>query len=125
LRGRVGFPGSKRYWEDRYGSGGSSGVGSYGKFAEFKASVLNEFLERNKPDSIIEFGCGDGNQLSLLQFQGRYLGFDISESALSICRHRFRTDTSKSFRNLQEYADEVGDLALSLDVIFHLVEEDT
>ena len=38
------FPGSCRYWEDRYNAEGNSGVGSYGKFAAFKAEVINAFV---------------------------------------------------------------------------------
>src|SRR5262249_52379361 len=38
------FPGSRQYWENRYGADGNSGVGSYGKFAAFKAEVINAFV---------------------------------------------------------------------------------
>jgi hypothetical protein len=46
LRGRaehpVPFRDSVSYWETRYASGGNSGLGSYSKFAHFKADVLNQ-----------------------------------------------------------------------------------
>ena len=61
------FEGSARYWDDRYARGGSSGDGSAGKFAAFKAEVLNGFVERHGVQSVIEFGSGDGGQLSLGQ----------------------------------------------------------
>lgn len=35
------FPSSKEYWEQRYAGGGTSGAGSYGKLAEFKAEIIN------------------------------------------------------------------------------------
>ena len=38
------FAGSVAYWEQRYHEGGSSGAGSYGKFARFKAQFLNQFV---------------------------------------------------------------------------------
>lgn len=122
LEERV-FKGSKDYWEERYATGGDSGAGSYGKFAEFKASVLNEFVAQHKIQTVIEFGCGDGNQLKLAQYPG-YLGSDVSESAISKCRQLFGEDTAKRFALVSEYGGEQAELALSLDVIFHLIEED-
>ena len=32
---RIAFPGSKKFWENRYSKGGTSGYGSYGKLAEY------------------------------------------------------------------------------------------
>ena len=117
------FAGSKAYWEQRYQGGGDSGVGSYGKFADFKAEVLNAFVAEKRIDSVIEFGCGDGNQLTLAKYPS-YLGFDVSERAVASCRERFSTDGAKSFRLMTDYAGERADLALSLDVIYHLVEDE-
>jgi hypothetical protein len=117
------FPGSRAYWEGRYASGGNSGVGSYDKFAEFKAEILNDFVVSNSIITVIEFGCGDGNQLLLAQYP-RYLGFDVNEAAVNLCLSKFSADNKKSFRLLDLYAGEMADLVLSLDVIFHLVEDE-
>ena len=116
------FPGTGEYWERRYTKGGDSGFGSYGKLAFFKAKTINEFLIENKIKSVIEFGCGDGNQIKLIDYPS-YLGFDISETSIRSCQQQFRHDTSKSFKNLKEYQNERSDLSLSLDVIYHLVED--
>lgn len=117
------FPGSRTYWEARYAGGGNSGVGSYHKFAEFKAEILNDFIVSNSVDTVIEFGCGDGNQLLLANYP-RYLGFDVSATAVNLCLGKFAGDNSKSFKLLDQYAGETADLTLSLDVIFHLVEDE-
>jgi len=117
------FAGSASYWEQRYREGGNSGVGSYGEFCRFKAKFLNQFVVRQGIRTIIEFGCGDGNQLSMASYP-RYLGFDISRTAVELCRSRFRDDPTKSFALMSEYAGQRADLVLSLDVIFHLVEDD-
>ncbi len=117
------FPGSKSYWDQRYLSGGNSGVGSYGKFAEFKAEFLNDFVRENSVMSIIEYGCGDGNQLKSVAYP-QYLGFDVSIAAISMCKRMFERDSTKQFRLMSEYANETAELTLSLDVIFHLVEDD-
>lgn len=116
------FPGSTAYWERRYQAGGNSGAGSYGKFAAFKAEILNQFVADNNIASVIEFGCGDGNQLGETAYPN-YLGIDVSEAAVSACRKRFAGDQEKRFIMLSDYAEETADLALSLDVIFHLVED--
>jgi hypothetical protein len=116
------FPGSAAYWEQRYTAGGDSGVGSYAHFAEFKADVLNGFVATHQVQSVIEFGCGDGNQLSLAKYPV-YCGFEVSATAIARCRELFKSDPHKSFRLMTEYEREDADLALSLDVIFHLVED--
>lgn len=117
------FDGSANYWDERYARGGDSGAGSFGRFGEFKAEVLNGFVERNGVRSVIEFGSGDGNQLSIARYP-RYLGVDVSTEAIKLCRQRFKGDDSKTFVALADYAGERADLALSLDVIYHLVEDE-
>lgn len=122
-RQRRAFQDSASYWVTRYDKGGNSGPGSYGKFAQQKADVINGFVREQGIRSVIEFGCGDGNQLQLAAYP-RYLGFDISPTAVARCRERFATDPTKSFRLMDEYAGDTAELTLSLDVIFHLIEDD-
>ena len=117
------FVGTSTYWEQRYFSGGNSGVGSYGKFAEFKAEIINDFIKRKGITSVIEFGSGDGNQLKLIDCE-EYLGFDISPAAIARCKALYRDDPTKTFRLSPEYSGEKADLSLSMDVLFHLVEDD-
>jgi hypothetical protein len=119
---RFPFHGSAEYWERRYAGGGDSGVGSQGSFAKFKAQVINTFVSDHDVTSVIEFGCGDGVQLELAQYPV-YLGLDVSRSAVSKCRSVFAEDSSKRFLMMDEYNGERADLALSLDVIYHLVED--
>lgn len=117
------FRDSSSYWQERYSLGSDSGSGSYGELAEFKAEVLNEFVETHGVRSVIEFGCGDGNQVSLGRYP-EYTGFDISKEAIARCKEAFGSDERKTFRHLSEYAGETADLTLSLDVIYHLVKDD-
>lgn len=116
------FPGSEEYWKQRYKSGANSGPGSYNKFAEFKAEVLNTFVKDNRIETVIEYGCGDGNQLKLSLYPS-YLGFDVSADAISRCKNLFSSDGTKTFKLINAYADESADLTLSLDVIYHLTED--
>lgn len=118
----IQFKSSEHYWMNRYAKGGNSGAGSYNKLAEFKAEILNEFVGQHKIKTVIEYGCGDGNQLGLANYEN-YLGFDVSPEAIEICRKIFCDDKTKEFKLMKEYAGERTALALSLDVIYHLVED--
>lgn len=116
---------SSSYWDSRYANGGNSGDGSYGELAKFKSGIVNNFVAENRVNSVIEFGCGDGNQLSLSKYP-RYVGIDVSHTALQRCHERFDRDATKAFLKYDEPAANAarGELALSLDVIYHLVEDD-
>lgn len=127
-RALAAYPGSTAYWEQRYSSGGDSGHGSYGRFARFKAEVINRFVADNRIASVLEIGCGDGHQLSLAEYPA-YVGLDVSPTAVATCRARFSGDPAKTF-HLYDPAASAGtggrhaDLALSLDVLYHLTEDD-
>lgn len=116
------FSGSASYWDRRYAVGGNSGRGSYGELAEFKARVLNEFVATHGIRTVIEFGCGDGNQLLLAEYPS-YLGLDVSSTAISRCRELLAADESKRFALVSDYAGEKAELSMSLDVVYHLVED--
>ncbi|WP_343700849.1 methyltransferase domain-containing protein [Chitinophaga sp.] len=122
------FDTSSNYWEQRYKRGKNSGDGSYGRLANFKAEVINRLVKENQCTSAIELGCGDGNQLSLIDYP-RYVGLDISESVIKKCREQFQSDKTKRFytntkENIANLKKENQfDIALSIDVIYHLVEQ--
>ena len=114
---------SSQYWEDRYKTGGNSGAGSYNRLAQFKSEVLNEFVRRAQVISVMEFGCGDGAQLSRAEYPV-YTGVDVSAKAVNICREHYRNDPAKKFFTTDTLpAEKRADLVLSLDVIYHLVED--
>ena len=85
--------------------------------------MLNKFVTTHHIQSIIEFGCGDGNQLNLAKHP-LYLGPDVSKAAILRCQELFKLDDYKSFRVMSEYKGEKADLTLSLNVIYHLVEDE-
>lgn len=118
------FENSKQYWDDRYRSRGTSGPGSYGHLAQFKADVLNQFVREHGVTTVIEFGCGDGNQLTLANYPD-YIGVDVSATAVALCQMRFNGDRGKRFYIAAQLPPlPPRDLSLSLDVIYHLVEDD-
>lgn len=117
----------KGYWEKTYQSGETSGRGSYGILAEFKAEVVNGLIQRENITRVIEFGCGDGNQLQYMNY-GEYLGVDVAATSVRLCASKFADDSSKSF---MLYTPGLwinrgflqADLTVCLDVLYHITDE--
>ncbi|MEM8750497.1 MAG: class I SAM-dependent methyltransferase [Pseudomonadota bacterium] len=116
---------SGRYWEQRYQSGRNSGAGSYGRLAAYKSDVINELLESLDIRSVIEFGSGDGNQAALLN-PASYVGVDVAHTAVEECRKTFRDRPNFKFYHTSERETYFRpyDMSMSLDVIYHLTEDD-
>lgn len=123
------FQGSEKYWDDRYQRGDNSGTGSYDHLAEHKADVINDFVAKNGIKTVMEFGCGDGNQLKIAKYP-QYIGLDVSPTAVKLCYNIFKADKTKSFYvyNSMAFVDNArlfkADLTMSLDVLYHLVERE-
>jgi len=121
---RAGSFNSADYWETRYREGRNSGAGSYSRLAMFKADTINRFVADHHVQSVIEFGCGDGAQLRLAQYP-RYIGVDVSGTIIAATKADFVTDPSKKFLHVDDVRTEhCSDLSMSLDVIYHLVEDE-
>jgi SAM-dependent methyltransferase len=110
------------YWENRYKSGGDSGAGSYGEYAKHKAEIINDYINKYNIKTISDFGCGDGNQISLFTGYENYMGYDISSYALYLCHEKFKDNKKMSFCSLISDLPE-ADLCLSLDVLYHIIDE--
>jgi cyclopropane fatty-acyl-phospholipid synthase-like methyltransferase len=123
------FPGSAAHWRRHYQRGGDSGPGSYGESAEYKSRLINHAIHEHGIRSIIELGCGDGNQLSYVDIE-EYIGLDISKDAIARCHERYKSNDKRSFiwYDQNYFHDPLhivsADCAISLDVIFHLTEDD-
>lgn len=114
------------YWENRYKNGGNSGLGSHDSDdIKFKAKYVNNLITKYNIKTLIEFGCGDGNQLRLLNGYDKYYGNDISKTVINKCSETFKEDSSKIFDyDLSKLLKNKYDLSLSLDVVYHLVEDE-
>ena len=113
------------YWQKRYVSGRNSGAGSYGRLAEYKAEVINKIVKDREIEKVIEFGSGDGNQAALLDIPN-YTGVDVSTEAVRLANEAAGQDPRKSFHVVNdsfEVVDKSYDLSMSLDVIYHLIED--
>jgi hypothetical protein len=114
---------TKNYWETRYIKGGNSGRGSHDEESVlFKSSKVNEVIQKYNIKSICELGCGDGNQLKFFKGYDMYTGQDISETIIRKCSGMYTNDPTKEFVNEISTLDRF-DLAISLDVTYHLVED--
>lgn len=118
---------SGAFWNEHYLRNGNSGTGSYNRLAEFKAEIVNEFITSRGIQSVAEIGCGDGNQLSLIHYLN-YVGIDVSEVIIEKDRERFRNFQNYSFfhslTEREKYIHRSFDMTISMDVIFHLLEDD-
>ncbi|HBK05903.1 MAG TPA: hypothetical protein DDZ81_08550 [Acetobacteraceae bacterium] len=112
---------SSAYWDTRYRAGGASGAGSLGRLARFKAGVINRFIQDNHIGSVIDLGCGDGSQLALLDLPRDYVGVDVAPAALARCAARFPNRLFVPYEIVGSLPR--AELTLSLDVIYHLVED--
>lgn len=115
------------FWNEHYLHNGNSGTGSYNRLAEFKAEIVNKFIVSRKIQSVAEIGCGDGNQLSLIHYPN-YVGIDVSEVIIKKDREKFRDFQNYSFfhslTEREKYIHRSFDMTISMDVIFHLLEDD-
>lgn len=115
------------YWNQNYKHGGNSGSGSYGLLADFKSQIINDLMTQHAITSVIEFGCGDGNQLQTMKYP-QYLGLDVAESSISLCKEIFKEDLNKSFMLykpgfLVNRGFFKADLVVCLDVLYHITDE--
>jgi SAM-dependent methyltransferase len=114
---------SSIFWEKVYANGGNSGPGSYGHLAEYKRDFIEKLINDFEISSVVEFGCGDGNQLSMIKYP-KYTGVDISSSTILKLKAKYRNTPNISFSLLKDYSGKEVDLTLSLDVVYHLIEDD-
>lgn len=114
---------AERFWDQRYRRGRSSGAGSEGQAAVRKARVINDLIRAESIESVVDWGVGDGTVLSMLTPEVQYTGVDISEFVVARLKRTWQHDARRSFRLLNEVGVVQADLALSLDVIFHCIDD--
>jgi len=104
------------FWNQRYRTDLSSGEGSRGHLLKFKVDFINDFVEKNKVCSVLDFGHGDLFVARQLKVDD-YAGIDIFTaplgSNLKLLNCRF-----------DEYQGQVADLVICLDVLYHILEEE-
>ena len=105
------------YWDQRYGSGGTSGPGSRGAEALHKASLVRRAIAIHEIGSLLDLGCGDGVQAALIAHPG-YLGYDPSPLAVEKATAAWPAGKFTSHLPKRRF-----DAVLSMDVLFHFPED--
>jgi SAM-dependent methyltransferase len=112
------------YWENRYAAGGNSGAGSRNRLLRYKANFINHIIDQYQVKSIIDWGCGDGHLMELLTPK-YYLGTDISTTAIEKLIQSHTRWPYRSFMRYSAYKNNRAQMAISIDVIFHLVSPES
>lgn len=112
------------YWERRYRDGRTSGAGSEGDEGAYKAAYLSKFIADHDVKSVIDWGCGDGQVLELVDLHDAYYrGMDVSPTIVDRMTVKFPLlDFSVPTRK-GRHVGKHFDLALSFDVLFHFPDE--
>lgn len=115
------------YWERRYREGRTSGAGSEGDEGAYKAAYLSKFLAEREVKTVVDWGCGDGQVLELVEFppQTQYIGVDISPTIVERMRAK-GFGPRCLFHTVDSFATGTRtqmELALSFDVLFHFPED--
>lgn len=100
----------------------NSGLGSRGQLAEFKANFVSNFVKENKIKTLIDFGCGDLHNSSLIEVP-EYLGVDIVEHKMpdEFKAGKFETTVSR-FDEFE--CENPADMTLCMDVLYHILENE-
>jgi hypothetical protein len=114
------------YWDHRYRSGGTSGLGSVGEEREWKWSVIDSYVQ--DLDDVVDIGCGDlsfwENRREHLPDDFRYFGLDVSGAVVDRNRRRYPDwrfhvgDASDPIPGIE------GRIVLCLDVLFHILDNE-
>lgn len=113
------------YWDRRYREGRTSGAGSEGDEGAYKAEYLSRFLADHDVKTVVDWGCGDGQVLDLVEFpqQTQYIGVDVSPTIVERMRRDERFNGPRYlFHTVDSFMTGTRtqlELALSFDVLFH------
>lgn len=116
------------YWDRRYRDGRTSGAGSEGDEGAYKAAYLSKFIADHDVKTVVDWGCGDGQVLELVDLHdAQYIGVDVSSTIVDRMRLKFAEYGPKYlFHTPESFALGTRtqfELGLSFDVLFHFPDE--
>lgn len=90
-----------------------------------RKEIIKKFLDKNikGPMKILDFGCGVGTNIEMLQNFGDVYVFDESKDANKYIRKLKKIDNNKIIKNIKN-SDIKFDLILALDVLEHIEDDD-
>ena len=110
---------NKLFWDLRYQMYPElgSGVGSRGDILEAKKKLLKYVSYGFYDKQIIDVGCGDLELTKDIPYK-KYLGLDVSEKALEICKKK-KPEWSFLHTSIEDEAVPEADLIICFDVLIH------
>lgn len=107
------------FWNLRYAQCPElgSGVGSRGDILKYKKRLIKYLTYDFKNKNIIDVGCGDLELTKEFDFKN-YLGLDISEESLKICKDK-RPDWKFENASITDDSVKEADLVMCFDVLIH------
>src|SRR6185312_1458439 len=110
------------FWNNRYNTNLDlgSGIGSRGEHREYKKKILTDILEKYKPESVLDIGCGDLEITEDIDFPN-YTGIDTSDFIIKRNKAKYpnRRFLCGDFPNLSNQFQLNADLVICLDVLIH------
>lgn len=111
------------YWERRYRDGRTSGAGSEGVEGQYKADYISDFIHNRGVNTVVDWGCGDGQVLNLIRLEGaQYTGVDVSQTIVDRMRGKFPQYRFIGPSDDHNYEDAYR-MSMSMDVLFHLPDD--
>lgn len=91
---------------------------------ESRKEIIKKFLDKNTKGQmkILDFGCGVGINIEMLQNYGDVYVFDESKDANKYIRKNKKIDENKIIKNIND-SDIRFDLILALDVLEHIEDD--
>ena len=91
-------------------------------FRRFVRPLLEEAVEHveARVPSILDCGCGTGNNLQMIRQYGRAFGIDLTYSGLAYARHQRERLIAQASATALPFPDRVFDIVTSFDVIYAL-----
>ena len=114
----------KIYHGNAWGFG--SGHGSLPSVTKGYRGFIEDFLQRNKIKSVVDYGCGDWQFSRFVNWSGaHYTGVDVVKKVIESNNQKFASDRVV-FRAIDPSATEVppADLLISKDVLQHLAKNE-
>lgn len=113
----------RKYWNEHYLVGGTSGAGSVGGYRKWKWNVIGQYVNI-EDKSVLDVGCGDLTFLNGKKFRD-YLGLDISGTIIKRDRKK-RPDLSLAVLDVTDpnIHTQQYDVVLCMDLLFHIMKEE-
>jgi ubiquinone/menaquinone biosynthesis C-methylase UbiE len=92
-------------------------------FRRFVTPLLEEAARGRSPMTILDCGCGTGNNLTLLRRFGHAYGIDITWSGLAYARQRGERQVARASATCLPFPGDSFDLVASFDVLYALDDD--